>query len=149
MSEDRLPGWNVGANFLASQLTGVAAAMAAFALMTLDNTVDFQPSLDLELILALLTIILIGMTVGLIIVLPIAMIFSGIGIRLALGRPWVADRRTWAAAGAVVGAIVLLVPFLISTGADPSHGPIPLFGAACGMTAALLCHWFQGIRQPV
>lgn len=145
MSEDRLPGWNAGAIFLASLLTGAGAALTTYALMILDNLVYFQPSLNLDFLLALGTITLAGLAVGLIVIMPIAMIFSAIAIRLALHKPWVAYRRTWAATGAVVGAIVLLVPFLIPTNDDPFYNPIALFGAACGMTAALLCHRFLGI----
>ncbi len=145
MSEDRLPGWNIRAVFLASLLTGAAAALTAYALLILDNPIIFPLSLDFRFALALGTITLFGLVVGLIVVLPIALIFSAIGIRLALQRPWVAYRRTWAATGAVVGAIVLLVPFLIPTNDDPSYNPIALFGAACGIAAALLCHHFLGI----
>ena len=147
MSEDRLPGWNIGAVFLASLLTGAAAALTAYALIMLDNPIYFQQSLGVEFVLGLGTIALIGLAVGLIVVMPVAMIFSAIGIRLALCRPWVAYRRTWAGTGAAVGAIVLLIPFLIPTNDDPFYGPIAMFGAACGTTAALLCHRLLGIRQ--
>lgn len=149
MSEDRLPGWNSGAIFFASLVTGAGAALTTYALMILDNPVYFQPSLDLEFLLALGTITLVGLTVGLVVVMPIAMTFSAIAIRLALHKPWVAYRRTWAATGAVVGAIVLLVPFLIPSNDGSSLETIAMFGAACGMTAALLCHRFLGIHRTV
>ncbi len=145
MSEDRQPGWTFLPVAAASLLTGALAALTLLALTLLSYPRPFTEMLDVELLLGLGTVTLFGLAVGLVVILPIAMIFSAIGIRLALRKPWVAYRRTWAAAGAVVGAIVLLVPFLIPTNDDPSYGPIALFGAACGVTEALLCRRFLAI----
>lgn len=148
MSEDRLPGWNSGAIFFASLVTGMAAALTAYALIILDNPM-FLPSTLQQVVLSIAIIAMLGLAVGLLVVMPIAMIFSTIGIRLALHRQWMAYRQTWAGTGAAVGTITLLIPFLMSTNDGSPPSSIALFGAACGMTAALLCHRFLGIRRTV
>lgn len=111
MSEDRLPGWSFLPVAVASLSTGSIAALTVLALSLLSYPRPFAEMQNLEFLLGLGTVVLFGLAVGLIVILPIAMIFSAIAIRLALRKQWVAYRRTWAATGAVVGAIVCWFPF--------------------------------------
>lgn len=153
MKADLLPGWSFLPIAVASLVTGVGAAWAAFIFMIMVSPVlSLSAFSSGEFASALANLAVLGLAVGAFAICPLAMILSAVGLRLAITRPSMARRSAWASVGATSGAILLLLPILISaiggnSDVRPSELWTVLFGACCGAFAATLCHRLLHVGQ--
>ena len=135
-----------GPTALVAAVTGVVASLATFIFaIVFGDALTFAAYTPIELAKALALLAAIGLIVGLVAIWPTCLIMSFVGIKLMATQPWAAQRRWWTVVGAVTGAILILLPYILPDDSSLNLGGIALFGAACGAFAGWLCHRWVGI----
>ena len=148
MSRDPLTGF-AGPTLAAAVVTGIAASWAVVVIALFGSGGLAMGTHETDgWFMALTTVSLIGLGTGAVIVWPVCLVMSFVGIKLMATRAWASQRRWWAVVGAGTGAILILLPYLSPDDGGLILGWIALYGAGCGALAGWLCHRWIGI-EPV